>query len=626
MNQQMKNRGAWQRLRSFGACVFSLPAKRNVIVIVAVAGIAVGLTACGKDTPEDIEPEATEVTEISCLDLPATDALGRKLPGYAEAGDLRSNKFVGIFYWTWHNDVGGGMPAFTVSEILAAHPDAANNYRHPAWPHAGYFFWGEPLFGYYSNTDSWVLRRHAEMLADAGVDVIFFDCTNGSFTWRESYMALCRVFSQARQDGVKTPQIAFMLAFGSTPGSRQAIEEIYTDLYRPGVYKDLFFLWKGKPLIMAYPEGFSDEIQQYFTFRPGQPVYNQGPTRADHWGWLEIYPQHGYIDVVSTAARYEQATVGVAQNWAAGKGLTAMNAPDVFSRSHTVKPNPAASAPDAVNYGYNFQEQWDRALELNPQFIFITGWNEWVALRHEEWGGVSNAFPDQFSQEASRDVEPMKGGHCDNYYLQMAGNIRRFKGMSKPVTPSKAKTIVIDGSFGDWEDVSPKYLAHKGNVIHRDSPGWKDRYYTSSTGRNDFVSAKAARDNSHVYFYAATAAAITPSTDAAWMRLFIDTDRNRQTGWEGYDFVINRQNPQAKAIVEKNLGGWNWEKVGEIDFRVTGAELELAIPKSLLGLGNTPLDIEFKWNDNMQENGNIMDFYVNGDTAPSGRFNYAYTE
>ena len=26
----------------------------------------------------------------------------------------------------------------------------------------------------------------------------------------------------------------------------------------------------------------------------------------------------------------------------------------------------------------------------------------------------------------------------------------------------------------------------------------------------------------------------------------------------------------------------------------------------------------------MQESGNIMDFYVNGDTAPGGRFNFVY--
>ena len=39
-----------------------------------------------------------------------------------------------------------------------------------------------------------------------------------------------------------------------------------------------------------------------------------------------------------------------------------------------------------------------------------------------------------------------------------------------------------------------------------------------------------------------------------------------------------------------------------------------------------PLDFEFKWSDNMQDEGNIMDFYVNGDAAPGGRFNYVYTE
>lgn len=28
----------------------------------------------------------------------------------------------------------------------------------------------------------------------------------------------------------------------------------------------------------------------------------------------------------------------------------------------------------------------------------------------------------------------------------------------------------------------------------------------------------------------------------------------------------------------------------------------------------------------MQENGNIMDFYVNGDTAPGGRFNFVFIQ
>ena len=81
-----------------------------------------------------------------------------------------------------------------------------------------------------------------------------------------------------------------------------------------------------------------------------------------------------------------------------------------------------------------------------------------------------------------------------------------------------------------------------------------------------------------------------------------------------------------KAVIEKNVGGrWEWEAVGESKFAVNGNKLELAIAKQLMNLTGDDVDIEFKWNDNMQENGNIMDFYVNGDTAPGGRFNYVYT-
>ena len=68
-----------------------------------------------------------------------------------------------------------------------------------------------------------------------------------------------------------------------------------------------------------------------------------------------------------------------------------------------------------------------------------------------------------------------------------------------------------------------------------------------------------------------------------------------------------------------------WERSAECKFRSFGNKLVIEIPRELLGLSSGPVDIEFKWNDNMQEEGNIMDFYVNGDSAPGGRFNYVYT-
>ena len=150
--------------------------------------------------------------------LPATDALGRKLPTQREVGEPRKDRFVGLFYWTWHTSFAKNMPAFDVTKFLKQHPNAINDFHDPVWGGVkATHFWGEPLFGYYRDTDEWVLRKHAEMLGEAGVDVIIFDCTNGDMLWTESYMKLCEVFEKARQDGVRTPQIAFILAFWTNP-------------------------------------------------------------------------------------------------------------------------------------------------------------------------------------------------------------------------------------------------------------------------------------------------------------------------------------------------------------------------------------------------------------------------
>jgi hypothetical protein len=111
------------------------------------------------------------------------------------------------------------------------------------------------------------------------------------------------------------------------------------------------------------------------------------------------------------------------------------------------------------------------------------------------------------------------------------------------------------------------------------------------------------------------------------MILFIDVDRNKSTGWNGYDIIVNRVSPKgSKVFVEKNVANrWEWELVAETKFAVNNNKLEIGINKKVLGIAGKEIDFEFKWNDNMQENGNIMDFYVNGDTAPGGRFNFVYT-
>lgn len=569
----------------------------------------------------------------------ATDALGRTVGRYDRA---EKDKQVFMFYWTWHERHDApGTEVKNNTEIIRQYPEAMQDANHPAWTKkaTGNYFWGEPLFGYYRTTDTWVLRKHAELLADAKVDGVFFDCTNGTFTWDASTDSLLYAWDQAQKDGVNVPKIAFMLPFGFSENSLYSLRHLYDRLYSKGKYKNLWLHWNGKPVIMAYPHNLTDSeqdraIKDFFTFRPGQPDYVDGPNPAfpNQWGWLENYPQHGYVP--TTDGSFELVTVGIAQNACPEtKGhCSAFNKPGSHSRSYS-KRKGFDPRPDGYLYGWNFLEQWDRAYELDPKAVFITGWNEWIAGKYTRenspWTGDPFSFVDQFDSDRSRDIEPVKtwGDYGDVYYLQLVDRVRKFKGTDAQPTVS-APVSIMPGQWKKWADVQPFYASYKGNTRHRNAKACSQYHYVNTTGRNDIVGAKVARDDKFVCFYVETADKLTPSTDAAWMRLFIDADRNKQTGWQGYDFIVNYRNPMGgKAFVQKShQNKWIWHHCGEASMSVNGNKMMLRIPRKVLGMEGSKLDFEFKWSDNMQDEGNLMDFYVNGDVAPGGRFNYVYAE
>ncbi len=68
------------------------------------------------------------------------------------------------------------------------------------------------------------------------------------------------------------------------------------------------------------------------------------------------------------------------------------------------------------------------------------------------------------------------------------------------------------------------------------------------------------------------------------MLLLIDSDRDHRTGWEGFDFVVNRTiEADGTTWLERNAGGWKWEKVAKVGSRISGAELHLAVPRRTIG-------------------------------------------
>lgn len=570
------------------------------------------------------QPASSPSAEPSqpAVSWPATDALGRVVPMPDEVGPPKPDRFVGIFYFLWLNERQNKSPhhegPYDVSRILAADPDALKKPDSPLWgPIGRSHYWGEPIYGYYLSTDPWVIRRHAWLLADAGIDTLIFDTTN-ALTYPEQYTALCNVFRQVRAAGGRTPHIAFMV---NTEAGKTA-ERIYKELYQPGLYKELWFIWQGKPLMICDPAQAGEELKSFFTLRRAHWPFEQINTPYA-WHWEAAYPQvYGYTDDPN---RPEQVNVSVAQNLRIADGaVTNMSNGDARGRSfHDGKPDTTAGA---VNQGHNAREQWERALKLDPPFVMVTGWNEWIAGRWGQPGGPI-VFVDQFSQEYSRDIEPMKGGHGDNYYWQLISNVRRYKGAPPLPQASGPRSIRIDGDFEQWRDVEPEFRDHVGETIPRDFEGAGGLHYTNRTGRNDIELCKVAYDQKYVYFYVRTREPLSPSSGPNWMWLLLDTDQDKATGWEGYDFIVNRLSPTRRtAVLEKNAAGWKWRKQAGVPFRTNGREMHLAIARANLGepLRSAEPSLDFKWMDNAQTAGDVMEFYLNGDAAPEGRFAFRF--
>ena len=585
-----------------------------------------------------------------------TDGLGRVSLTNAEVGDPREDKTVAMFFWTWHN---GRPTVINVNNAAEKYPEAVRDYNHPVWTPSNFQgSWNEPIYGHYESSDQWVLRRQAELLANAGVDAVLTDNTNGTATHKPGYTALFKSWSDAMDDGVLTPKVSFMLPFAGGDDTNTQVRDLYMDFYREGEYHKLWFYWNDKPVLMGRKmaikttDNMGKEIAKFFTFRGGQAGYVCPNTTPGEWGWLSTYPQALYYAKPGDVKQgiVEQITVGVAQNHNYELGmLSAMSGNNVMGRSYTHdnQTRYETEGKEASKWGYNFAEQFNYALEVDPKMIFITGWNEWAMARINGWpegwaSEVPNAFCDQFNDEFSRDLEPTKGDLKDHYYYQLVNFVRQYKGVRPIPTPSLQTTIDITKDNTQWTQVGPYYAAYIGNTDDREGEGWGDLQYHEYSGRNDIIGARVARDEEFVYFYVECFDNITPYTDPLWMVLYIDSDQQNQ-GWETFDYVLNKTSPSAtKAVLEKFTGnGYETEKIGEVDYTVDGKYMQVKVPKSMLNLSGYDFTINFTWTDNVHDeddagergdtdykytkfSGDIMDFYISGDVAPAGRFKYSY--
>ena len=549
-----------------------------------------------------------------------TDGLNRKIPNNSATGDPKANKTLAVFYYMWHEyhaDPAGWGP-FDITKLLAANP------TNPAYAGSPMFhWWGQPWMGYYNNLDVFIFKKHMQMLIDAQVDYIFFDVTNANI-YASALIPKLDALEALKAQGMRVPKFLFIV----NSSAAATINSLWTTIYSKNLYSDLWAYWGGKPLLLADPTVATTQQQNFFTMRYTWAWNNVN----GQWTWLDNYPQPvhksstGVIEEMSvTTAGHPISDIGKSYNY----GEPALDQYKVT----TVTPQ-----------GVYFNQQWSRALSASPPIVLVTQWNEWIAQRFiatcptakaGDWCGQmmgtqatngSTFFVDDYNAEFNRDIEPSNGINRDNYYYQLMQNVRKYKGVRAMPQSTVAKTITINTDFSQWFDVGPEYRDNIGDIVHRDNNGYTNGvHYTVNTGRNDIVLSKVARDNDNIYFYVKTNSALTASTDANWMTLYIDADTNRSTGWEGYDYILNRTRNGNTCSIEKNNGGWSWSKIGDGTFAVKGDELQIQVSRSALGQTASPLIVDFKWVDNVY-NSEIMNFIDQGDIAPNGRCNYRFIE
>lgn len=601
------------------------------VLSIALCALLLLLCACGPTaTPGQTSPAAEETLE------PTETPGDGKVDAYADndgnnvnylcgidqygrvfnpVSGMDDDKEIGMFYFLWHGE--SGLNTYDNTKLLAEHPDAFWDTNDNQYSKLNLFhYWGEPLYGYYESTDEWVIARHVEMLTAAGVDFLVFDTTN-SFVYARAYTKLCNVLTEYQEKGWDVPKIVFY----TNSYSIKTMNTIYKSIYKRGKWKSLWYCPNGEhPMIIgaptpeqdievAYnPEPLSQEFLDFFDLRNTQ--WPNKEYKGDGFPWMEwTYPQPIHSGVMSVSvAQHPQLPFNASikdrsRNW--GRGYNFVTGENVEADSQK---------------GTNFQSQWDSAIKQkdNVDTVFVTGWNEWIAQKLIINGEVY--FVDCATEEFSRDIEPMKGGYEDNFFMQLCDNIRRFKGKTDEITPADAGTIDISGSATQWDTIRNSYKAITQQSVERNGKSVDKQYtYTQDAARNNIQEVKLTNDSNNLYFMVRCENDITAMDQADFMNIYLGVDDLELKGWEGYEFVLDAGD---KTLYALDAAGAR-TKVGEANVSVNGKVLQASVTMADLGTSATGQGVYFKVCDAFSSM-DIMDTYVVGKCLPMGRLSYYY--
>ena len=331
---------------------------------------------------------------------------------------------VSICYSVWFDAIlgqsGGTVDSwYNVSEVLAGNQN---------WgPSPQFHYWAKPALGYYSSSNTEVIRTHMTQLYTAGVDFIIVDLTNahdgylGTADWtnfiQKPMDALLGTIMEMRAEGLGTPYVVLWVGDWVGESKGPLYQKLYDEYYAKEKWEDCFVYWDGKPFMMTtdntMPEDFPLKDQNLFTIRSMWSLdsvdYDEG-----QWSYLSE----------SNYQKFSKAPDGSAEQ----VSVSVVAMPDYMSRTETAHGRQG---------GLFWHAQWLSAFEIRPKIVTLSWWNEWTAQRLQLEDG-EYVFVDNYNREYSRDIEPMEGGHGDQYYKWMIEYISAYKGhLTCPVLVEK---------------------------------------------------------------------------------------------------------------------------------------------------------------------------------------------
>lgn len=613
-------------------------------------------TATATDTPDKSESkEETAMKDPETQTTPATDTpietptepvadvtSSRLLYALSDTGlevmapqDATSEKQVGIFYFVWQGTENAQTQIFDNTEILSRMDlTGKTSISLSEWQAAGggpkgdFHWWGQPLFGYYDMNDEWVISRHLQMFAQAGIDFIVLDQTNGIRPgYIERITTLFEIAYDLQNQGVRVPKITFM-SYDDGPNT---VDKLYYYFYfKHPEWSSLHYHWNGheKPVIFDNIAGWNkqastqiDTAQKLASYDPAvtanvelRDVSFPHETKVNYTGtgllYLDFRDMPQPVKDKSDGG-YTFMNVSVAEICATNRSTDNILY-DTADRSRNFDGECNREwhgETDAWRYGYNFAREFDYVLKRDPDMVFITGWNEWIAQLQVRANG-SISLIDNADINNSRDIEPMSGGYGDNYYLQMCRYITQFKYGTVALAPAGEVTVDLTADSEAWLSAGAvAYDDPTGDGASRDhqAAAVSSIVYTAPAADNDIIRLYVAADSNATYLRVETAEAVKDAQKEGNLVLLIKTSDKT--------YAVNRTGGTGTTCPVEELVDGAWKPVGEATCHTEGNRFSVAVPTDLIPNGDT---LYIKWADGIADPADRMAYYTCPEAAPYG--------